>query len=102
MNQRILSTEEPIIVDLSGKPRSDIKNVNALFQLSIRDMTATVLDNIKYFVSKSALDKPTDQELHYMTLWVFGDLETESGRTLLRNALDYMVTTTRNGKTIGC
>lgn len=90
LNQRILSTEEPIIVDLSGKPRSDIKNVNALFQLSIRDMTATVLDNIKYFVSKSALDKPTDQELHYMTLWVFGDLETANGRTLLRNALDYM------------
>ncbi|XP_037930913.1 UDP-glucose:glycoprotein glucosyltransferase-like, partial [Teleopsis dalmanni] len=61
-------------------------------QLSNRDMTATLLNNLKYFTSKHATENIGASELQFLTVWVFGDLEQKLGRNLLINALEYLKT----------
>ena len=92
LNQRILSNDEPKFVDLSGAPHNDLSNVNVLSQLSNRDMTATLMSNIKYFKSKHSLEKVNGRPLHFLTMWIVADLNKPSGAALLKNALEYMVT----------
>lgn len=91
MNQRILKTEEPTFLDLSGTPHNDLSNVKSLAQLSPRDMTATLMSNVKYFHSKHSLEKLNGKSVHFLTLWVIADLETDVGAQMLKNALTYMV-----------
>lgn len=90
LNQRILSTDEPTFIDLSGTAFDDLQNVNSLINLSVRDMTATLLSNVKYFSSRQSLQKINGKGVHFLTLWVVADLDTERGIELLRNALLYM------------
>lgn len=90
LNQRILSTDEPTFIDLSGSAFDDLENVNSLINLSVRDMTATLLSNVKYFSSRQSLQKVNGNGVHFLTLWVVADLNTELGVELLRNALLYM------------
>lgn len=91
LNQRILKTEEPTFLDVSGTPHNDLSNVKSLAQLSPRDMTATLMTNIKYFHSKHSLEKLNGNSVHFLTLWVVADLETDVGAEMLKNALTYMV-----------
>lgn len=90
LNQRILSTDEPSFIDLSGSAYDDLQNVNSLINLSVRDMTATLMSNVKYFSSRQSLQKVNGKGVHFLTLWVVADLDTERGVELLRNALLYM------------
>ncbi|XP_013111446.1 UDP-glucose:glycoprotein glucosyltransferase [Stomoxys calcitrans] len=91
LNQRILGNNENAkFLDLTGSPHNDLSNVNALALLSNRDMTATLLKNIKYFEGKHSFETIGDQKLHFLTLWIFADLEKESGKELLKNALQYV------------
>lgn len=91
LNQRILSTDDPSYLDVSGEAHTDLSNINALAQLSVRDMTATLMHSLKYFTSKHSNENLLGSEMSFLTLWVFADLETDNGRQLLRNALSYMV-----------
>lgn len=91
LNQRILSSEEPIYVDVSGKPHSDLSNVQALSQLSVRDMTATLLQNLNYFTSKHSHEKVLGTSSSFLTQWIIADLDTTEGVQLLKNALLHMV-----------
>lgn len=91
LNQRILKTEEPTFLDVSGNAHNDLSNVKSLAQLSPRDMTATLMSNIKYFHSKHSLEKLNGNAVHFLTLWVVADLETDVGAQMLMNALTYMV-----------
>lgn len=91
LNQRILTTEEPTFLDMSGTPHNDLNNVNSLINLSVRDMTATLLSNIKYFHSKHSLEKVNGNAVHFLTLWIATDLNTANGVEILKNALTYMV-----------
>lgn len=91
LNQRILSSDEPHFLDLSGEAHTDISNVNALAQLSVRDMTATLTHNLKYFTTKFSHEKLLGNSLSFITIWVHADLNTENGAKLLKNALSHMV-----------
>lgn len=91
LNQRILSGDEPRFLDLSGEAHTDISNVNALAQLSVRDMTATLTHNLKYFTTKFSHEKLLGNPLSFITIWVVADLNTENGAKLLKNALSHMV-----------
>lgn len=91
LNQRILgNNENSKFLDLSGEPHKDLNNVKALAQLSNRDMTATLLSNIKYFEGKHSYETIGEAKLHFLTLWLFGDLEKPEGKDLLTNALRYV------------
>lgn len=91
MNQRILSSDDPHYLDLSGEAHTDLSNINALQQLSVRDMTATLMYNLKYFTTKHSKEKLVGQELSFLTIWVVCDLGTTEGIQLLKNALEHMV-----------
>lgn len=78
-------------MDVSGNAHNDLSNVKGLAQLSPRDMTATLMSNIKYFHSKHSLEKLNGNSVHFLTLWVVADLETDIGAQMLKNALTYMV-----------
>lgn len=91
MNQRILSSDEPHYLDLSGEAHTDLSNINALQQLSVRDMTATLIHNLKYFTTKHSKEKLGGDELSFLTIWVICDLSTPEGVQLLKNALEHMV-----------
>lgn len=91
LNQRILGNNENAkFLDLSGTSHSDLSNVKALAMLSNRDMTATLLKNIKYFEGKHSFETIGDSKLHFLTIWLFADLEQSSGKELLQNALQYV------------
>uniref|UniRef100_A0A1B0G8K0 UDP-glucose:glycoprotein glucosyltransferase n=1 Tax=Glossina morsitans morsitans TaxID=37546 RepID=A0A1B0G8K0_GLOMM len=91
LNQRILAGHENSnYLDLSGKPYLDLNNVKALAQLSTRDMTATILHNLKYFEGKHTSEKIGQNQLHFVTLWLFGDMKSAMSRDLLKNALIFL------------
>lgn len=90
LNQRILSTENTKFIDLSGRPHKDLENVKSLSMLSNRDMTATLLHNLKYFSSRHSTEKILNQQVEFLTLWVFADLNDSEGKELLLNGLKYM------------
>lgn len=91
MNQRILSSDDPHYLDLSGEAHTDLANINALQQLSVRDMTATLMHNLKYFTTKHSKEQLMGHELSFLTIWVVCDLGTANGIQLLKNALEHMV-----------
>ncbi|GBP03861.1 UDP-glucose:glycoprotein glucosyltransferase [Eumeta japonica] len=91
LNQQILGNNENAkFIDLSGEPHKDINNVQALAKLSNRDMTATLLYNIKYFEGKNSFETIGATKLHFLTIWVLGNVETDEGKELLKNALMYV------------
>lgn len=91
LNQRILSTDEPTFLDVSGNPHPDLEDVSALAQLSNSDLTATLMKNLKYMGGKSTYEKFLGHRLHFHTVWVVADLKQPSGRKLLKNAVRFMV-----------
>lgn len=93
LNQRILSTDEPTFLDVSGNPHPDLEDVSALAQLSNSDLTATLMKNLKYMGGKSTYEKFLGHRLHFHTVWVVADLKQPSGRKLLKNAVRFMKST---------
>lgn len=91
LNQRILSTDEPVFIDTSGKPHNDVEDIAGLAQLTNSDLSATLLSNLKYFGSKSTFEKFLGNKLHFLTIWIVGDLNEDNSRQLFKNALEYMV-----------
>ncbi|XP_053954514.1 UDP-glucose:glycoprotein glucosyltransferase [Anastrepha ludens] len=90
LNQRILNTDSSKFLDFTGNEYKDLTNVRDLAQLSNRDMTATLLANIKYFSSKHATESIGAVKLNFLTIWVVADIEQADGRDLLINALRYL------------
>lgn len=91
LNQRILSPADSTrTVDMSGRPHDDLSNVKALLGLSVRDMTATLMANVRYFGSRHTLERINGRGVHFLTLWVVADLRHSAGRELLENSLRYM------------
>lgn len=98
LNERILSKEAQRFLDLSGTPFKDLENVQALSTLPNNDMTATLMDNLKYFESKSGSENFLSKtKLYFNSLWIVGDLNTDASSKILKNALNFMVST-RNKK----
>lgn len=88
LNDRILNKENAVYLDVSGKATSKpIMNTDDMKLLSLRDMTATLMENIKYFTKASK----TSKNYHMHTIWVTGDLDNLESRELLRKAIEYMV-----------
>lgn len=85
LNERILNKESSFYLDMSGTGSSSM-SVQSLQQLSPRDMTATAIENFKYFTAPRKSHKH-----HSMTYWVVGDLECKKSRELLLNALEHLV-----------
>ncbi|XP_052863855.1 UDP-glucose:glycoprotein glucosyltransferase [Anopheles cruzii] len=90
LNQRILSQDEPHFLDMSGRPHPDLEDVTALGQLSNADLTATLMSNLKYFGGKATYEKFLGNRVHFLTVWVVGDLRLTAARKQLRNALLFM------------
>ncbi|XP_055601750.1 UDP-glucose:glycoprotein glucosyltransferase [Uranotaenia lowii] len=93
LNQRILSSEDPIFLDVSGNPHPDLEDVTALAQLANSDLTATLMKHLKYLGGKSTYQKFMGHRVHFLTVWVVADLETPNGFQLLNNALRFMKST---------
>ncbi|XP_055550572.1 UDP-glucose:glycoprotein glucosyltransferase [Wyeomyia smithii] len=93
LNQRILSADEPVFLDISGNAFLNLEDVSALAQLSNTDLTATLMNNLKYFGGKHTYEKFMGSRLHFNSFWVIADLSKLSGRKLLRNALEFMKST---------
>lgn len=93
LNQRILGATADVtqFIELNGTPHRSLDNVKELLALSVRDMTATLMANVRYFGSRHALDRVNGRGVHFLTLWVVADLTEAAGVELLRNALQYMV-----------
>lgn len=91
LNQRILSSDDPHYLDLTGEAHTDLSNINALQHLSVRDMTATLMHNLRYFTTKHSKESMLGHELSFLTIWVVCDLSTPEGVQLLKNALEHMV-----------
>ncbi|XP_065164353.1 UDP-glucose:glycoprotein glucosyltransferase isoform X2 [Atheta coriaria] len=84
LNERILSKENVVYLDMTGTATTSMA-IQDLLKLTPRDMTATALENLKYFMS------PKKSEKYYgMTYWVVGDLYCPKSRALLIDALEYM------------
>ncbi|XP_017485458.1 PREDICTED: UDP-glucose:glycoprotein glucosyltransferase [Rhagoletis zephyria] len=90
LNQRILSIEASKFLDFTGNESKDLTNVRGLGQLSNRDMTATLLTNLKYFIGKHSTENIGTAKLHFLTIWVIADIEQTEGRELLTNALRFV------------
>lgn len=84
LNQRILTQESSQFLDMTGSP---VKlDVSKLLQASNRDLTATAVENFKYFsISKK------ESAVKMLTFWVIGDLNCAKTRDLLASALAYAV-----------
>lgn len=91
LNQRILSVDDPNYLDVSGEPHTDLSNLNALAQLSVRDMTSTLMHSLKYCTSKHSYENLLGSAISFLTIWVVADIETDNGRNILNNALSHMV-----------
>lgn len=85
LNERILNKESSFYLDMSGKASSTM-SVDNLQKLSPRDMTATALENFKYFMVARKGNKQ-----HSITYWIVGDLECSKSRELLLSALEHLV-----------
>ncbi|KAJ8942870.1 hypothetical protein NQ314_009934 [Rhamnusium bicolor] len=85
LNDRILNKEKSFYLDMSGSGTS-INNVQKLLQLSPRDMTATAVENLKYFSTAKK-----GKQYHSMTYWIVGDLKCNKSRKLLLDALEHLV-----------
>ncbi|TDG42125.1 hypothetical protein AWZ03_011457 [Drosophila navojoa] len=96
LNQRILNQEDAKYLDINGVASKQLGNVVALNKLSNRDMTATLMANLKYFGGKKSSERIGSASLQFLTLWVFADLETDEGRSLLIHALEYV----RSGESV--
>ncbi|CAG9863529.1 unnamed protein product [Phyllotreta striolata] len=84
LNDRVLNKDKSSHVDMTGTATS-IDDVQRLLKLSSRDMTATAVENLKYF---SALKK--NKKYHSMTYWIVGDLNERTSRNLLFGALEHL------------
>uniref|UniRef100_A0A336KG93 CSON010503 protein n=1 Tax=Culicoides sonorensis TaxID=179676 RepID=A0A336KG93_CULSO len=94
LNERILSSKDQMYLEMSGNPYNDLENVHALSQLSNNEMTATLMANLKYFVTKSGTEKYlSNDKLYFHSLWIVGDLNSEVSSTMLKNALKFMKST---------
>ncbi|XP_066143458.1 UDP-glucose:glycoprotein glucosyltransferase [Euwallacea fornicatus] len=85
LNERVLNREKSHYLDMSGKPTS-INNLPALMQLSLQDMTATAIDNLRYFTVPSK----KSQQYHSVTYWIVGDLACPKSRQILLSALEHL------------
>lgn len=86
-----MTKEDPVYMDFSGEPHRSLENIKLLAQLSARDMTATLLHNLKYFTTKNSEERVLGKNISLLTIWVVADLTTEQGSELLKNALLHMV-----------
>lgn len=89
LNDRILNKEKSLYLDMSGTP-SSINNVEKLLQLSPRDMTATAIENLKYFMTPKK-----SKSFYPMTYWIVGDLNCQKARNLLWESLNHLVSIKR-------
>lgn len=85
LNERILNKDNSVYLDMSGTGRSTT-DVKQLVGLSLRDMTATAVENLRYFSVKRKGVK-----WHAITYWLVGDLGDLKSRQLLLAALEHMV-----------
>ncbi|XP_066258640.1 UDP-glucose:glycoprotein glucosyltransferase [Euwallacea similis] len=85
LNERVLNRDKSYYLDMSGKPTS-ISNLPALMQLSLQDMTATAIDNLRYFMVPSK----KSQQYHSVTYWIVGDLACPKSRQILLSALEHL------------
>ncbi|KAK9738964.1 Thioredoxin-like domain [Popillia japonica] len=84
LNERILNKDSSVNLDMSGKATSTM-DVRNLIKLSPRDMTATALENLRYFTV------PRKQDRYYsITYWIVGDLNEKKTRDLLLDALEHL------------
>lgn len=78
-------------MDFSGEPHKSLENIKLLAQLSARDMTATLMHNLKYFTAKHSEQRILGKRISLLTVWVIADVTTPQGAELLKNALLHMV-----------
>lgn len=86
LNERILTRDQQVHLDMTGTSVTSL-NIQDLIQLSPRDMTATALENLKYFIpsKKTSTTKPFG-----ITNWIIGNLACPKSKSLLLASLEQM------------
>ncbi|KAF5269322.1 hypothetical protein FQR65_LT02624 [Abscondita terminalis] len=84
LNQRILNKDMSFYLDMSGKGTTTL-TVQNLAKLPHRAMTATAVENLKYFQFPKKGTK-----FHTMTYWIIGNLACPKARKLLVAALEHL------------
>lgn len=85
LNERVLNQDNSFYLDMTGKA-SETLDVNTLAKLSVRDMTATAVANLKYFGAPRK-----GKKFDIMTYWIIGDLSCLKSRQMLLASLKHMV-----------
>ncbi|XP_030838200.1 UDP-glucose:glycoprotein glucosyltransferase 1 isoform X1 [Strongylocentrotus purpuratus] len=84
LNLKILKSDNPII-DLTGSPGSaTVDTPLASHGLTSSHLTGLVADSIKY------LTKKDDDAVRPVSMWIVCDLETEEGRQVARDTVQYV------------
>lgn len=91
-----MTKDELAFMDFSGEPHKSLENIKLLAQLSARDMTATLMHNLKYFTAKHSEQRILGKRISMLTVWVIADVTTQQGADLLKNALLHMVKLNKN------
>lgn len=86
LNERILNKDQSFYLDTTGHATSTM-DIDTLGKLSPRDMTATAIENLKYFY----YPKKGKRYHHSVSYWVVGDLRVKQSRDLLLAALEHLV-----------
>lgn len=87
-----MTKDDPVYLDLTGDAHTSLENIKLLAQLGSRDMTATLMHNLKYFTTKGSEESVLGKKISFLTLWIVTDLTTPRGVEMLQNALTHMVT----------
>lgn len=84
---------QPLYLDLAGNahPRETFENVDHFSQLSVHDITATLVAGINYFTTKNSTEATLGGRISFLTLWIITDLSKSQGVELLKNALAHLV-----------
>lgn len=87
LNERILSTKSSKYVDMTGE--SDLKlsgiSLEDFSALKAPEMTSILANTFRYLSTKS------EPAIRPLTVWLVADFDTEEGRTLLLEAVKYLV-----------
>lgn len=86
-----MTKDDLVYLDLTGEAHKSLENIKLLAQLSARDMTATLLHNLKYFTTKNSEERALGKKISFLTIWIVTDVMTPQGAELLKNALTFMV-----------
>lgn len=89
LSKRILSNDHVNVLDFSGNVTAE-KDFNNLNNISRTNAISTFIENLRYFKEISGAEFFLKYQIHFLTIWVVGDLENSSTKQTFFNALTFV------------